>query len=160
VSTPQFPGLGAGPNGPSGFPGTRGSNFPGLSDGPGNVPPSSDLGFPVAGEEPSGGSDRSGPPIGWFAGAVAAPVVSLPLLLLDGWGWHVLGWVVATFGTAALLIVATLQDTHRRASVWYLGQDGLVRGLRLGAVVLALVAAAAHAWLFADWFSRLAVFSS
>jgi hypothetical protein len=95
-----------------------------------------------------------------FAGAVAAPVVSLPLLLLDGWGWHVVGWVVATFGTAALLIVATLQDTHRRASVWYLGQDGLVRGLRVCAVVLALLAAAAHAWLFADWFSRLAVFSS
>jgi hypothetical protein len=80
-------------------------------------------------------------------------------LLLDGWGWHVLGWVVATFVTAGLLIAATLQDTHRRASVWYTGSDGLIRGLRTGAVVLALLTAAAHAWLFADWFSRLAVFS-
>ena len=165
MSTAQFPGLGPGSNGRPGFPGSPGAVFPGLSDGLGqgssHRPPPGDggLAFPTSEGEPSAGG-RSGPPIPLFAAAVVAPLATLPLLLLDGWGWQVLGWVVATFGTAALLIVATLQDTHRRASAWYLGQDGLVSALRVGAMVLAVVAAAAHAWFFADWFSRLAVFSS
>jgi hypothetical protein len=186
VSSPPFPGLGPGPEGRrdtqggepfpglgspfpglgSPFPGSSGADLPG-ADLPGAGFPGVGAGaggtrgdpFPVGGGTSAAGP-LSGPPTALFAAAAAAPVVSLPLLLLDGWGWHVLGWVVATFVTAGLLIAATLQDTHRRASVWYTGSDGLIRGLRTGAVVLALLAAAAHAWLFADWFSRLAVFSS
>jgi hypothetical protein len=92
--------------------------------------------------------------------SVVAPLVTIPLLFMNGWGWHVLGWAVATLVTAALLIVGTLQDTRRRASVFYLRRDGLVRALRGGALVLALLAAAAHAWQFADWFARLPVFAA
>jgi hypothetical protein len=162
VST-SFPGVGA--NDGSQVPGDRRPAFPGLPDaasGRGHGPSQrdDDAFFPQPGTQPSAGGPRSGPPVALFAAAVAVPLVSLPLLLLDGWGWHVLGWAVATLGTAGLLIVATLTDTQRRASVWYLGRDPLVPGLRLTAVVLALVAATAHAWLFADWFSRLAVFSA
>jgi hypothetical protein len=166
VSTPQFPGLGPGPNGSSGFPGSRGTSFPGLPGGTvqdnGHRSPTTGGGqdFPRGGSEPSGGAGSSGPPIGLFVGAVATALAGLSLVVLDGWGWHVVGWAVATFGTAALLIVATLKDTHLRASVWYLSRDALVRGLRVAALALALVAAATHAWFFADWFSRLAVFSS
>jgi hypothetical protein len=100
------------------------------------------------------------PPILLFAAACVVPVLTVPLMFLDGWGWHALGWAVATFGTAALLIVGTLQDTRRRASIWYLSNDALLRALRVAAVALALLAAAAHAWLFADWLSRLAVFAA
>jgi hypothetical protein len=92
--------------------------------------------------------------------AVLTPLATLPLLFMDGWGWHVLGWAVATLVTAALLILGTLQDTRRRASAFYLRRDGLVRSLRGGALVLALLAAAAHAWMFADWFARLPVFAA
>ncbi|MGY1619065.1 hypothetical protein ACI797_20170 [Geodermatophilus sp. SYSU D00691] len=86
--------------------------------------------------------------------------MTTPLVFLDGWGWHVLGWAAATLITAALLIVATLQDTRRRASAFYLRRDGMVRALRAGALLLALGAAASHAWLFADWFARLPVFAA
>ena len=162
MSTP-FPGVGGNDGSPA--TGSRRAAFPGLPDataggGHGPAHRQEDVFSPRPGAQPTGDARRSGPPIPLFAAAVAVPLASLPLLLLDGWGWHVLGWAVATLGTAALLIVATLTDTQRRASVWYLGREPLVPGLRLGAVVLALVAAAAHAWLFADWFSRLAVFSS
>ncbi|WP_448627708.1 hypothetical protein [Geodermatophilus sp. URMC 64] len=87
-------------------------------------------------------------------------MITVPLLFLDGWLWHVLGWAVATFGATSLLIVATVQDTRRRASAWYLGNEALVQLLRLGAVLLALGMAAAHAWRFADWVSRLEEFTS
>jgi hypothetical protein len=162
--TSDFPGLGA----PSG-----GSRQPSSANNPfGGLPPASASGFPgLSGAEPFPGvegqpadpasseSASRRPPLALLLGAVAAPLVSLPLLLLDGWGWHVLGWAVATFVAAALLIAATLEDTRRRASAWYLGNDALVSGLRLAAVVLALGAAAAHAWLFADWFARLEMFA-
>jgi hypothetical protein len=165
MSGPPFPGLGPepgrrrdSPDGAAQLPGLS-SQFPGASAPAAALPGARGDPFPGGGATPAAGP-LTGPPTALFAAAVAAPVVSLALLPLSGWGWHVLGWVVATFVTAGLLIVATLQDTRRRASVWYTGSDGLIRGLRTGAVVLALLAAAAHAWLFADWFSRLAVFSS
>ncbi len=158
-SSGGFPSTGGFPS-PGGFPSTGG--FP--------APPASTGGFPPVdptsgGSSPWGGTpagapaERVRPPLALLGAALLAPLVTLPLLFLDGWGWHVLGWAVATFGAAALLIVATLSDTRRRASAWYLGRDGLVRTLRLGTVVLALLAAGAHAWLFADWFSRLEVFA-
>jgi len=85
--------------------------------------------------------------------------MTVPLLLVDAWYWHVIGWAVASFSTAGLLIAFTLIDTGRRASAWYLGYESTVRGLRLAAIVLALLAAAAHSYLFADWFSRLGMFA-
>jgi hypothetical protein len=92
---------------------------------------------------------------------VVLPLLTVPLALLgrDDWGWHVVGWAMATFGTAALLIAFTLSDTRRRGSAWYLGRDPLVRGLRVAALVLALGAAAWHSYQFADWFARLEVFA-
>ncbi|MGY1741176.1 MULTISPECIES: hypothetical protein [unclassified Blastococcus] len=87
------------------------------------------------------------------------PLLTVPLLLLDAWFWHVIGWSIAAFGTAAFLIAFTLIDTGRRASAWYLGREGAVRTLRLSAIALALLIAAAHSYLFADWFSRLEMFA-
>lgn len=100
-------------------------------------------------------------PIALVAAAAVLPLLTAPLLLLnrDAWALHVLGWLVATFGTAALLIAFTLIDTRRRASVWYLGSDAAVRSLRTAAIVLALLAAAAQSYQFADWFSRLGIFA-
>lgn len=93
--------------------------------------------------------------------AAVLPLVTAPLLLLanDRWVLHVLGWLIATFGTAALLIAFTLVDTGRRASAWYLGRESTVRALRTAAIVLALLAAAAQSYQFADWFARLGTFA-
>jgi hypothetical protein len=134
--------------------------FPGLSSPGGSLTGAADFlggaALPSGGDH--GGSDEK-PPLGYLVGAVALPLLTTPLLLLDAWFWHVVGWVVAAFASAALLIAFTLIDTGRRSSAWYLGRDGLVRGLRLTAIVLALLAAAAHSYLFADWFSRLGMFA-
>ena len=157
MSAPHFPGLGPDPLGHSSARVTSGG-FPGLAP----AAPSSAVGpGPVNGAERGpGGAADAGPPLALLGAAVVAPVVTVPLLFTGGWGWHVLGWAVATLVTAVLLIVGTLQDTRRRASAFYLRRDGLVRALRGTALVLALLAAAAHAWLFADWFARLPMFAS
>jgi hypothetical protein len=156
MSAPHFPGLGPDPLGNSSARPTGG--FPGLA--PLGSASASNLGPVDGAERRVGGSTDAGPPLALLSAAVIAPIVTVPLLFTTGWGWHVLGWAVATLVTAALLIVSTLQDTRRRASAFYLRRDGLVRGLRGAALVLALLAAAAHAWLFADWFARLPVFAA
>jgi hypothetical protein len=163
VSAAHFPGLEGpaedaarpSPTGdrPGSFPGTTG--FPGLTA----AHPWDDGGLGTAAVA-ADAAERHGPPLLLLIAAVAVPLATVPLAVLDGWGWHVLGWAVATFGTAGLLIVATLQDTRRRASAWYLGNETLVRLLRVGAVVVALLAAALHSWQIADWVSRLEVFAS
>ena len=158
VSAPHFPGLGSDPLGNSATHPTTGG-FPGLA--PATPPSASSPGLADGrGGRTVGGLADAGPPLVLLGAAVAVPLVTVPLIFMDGWGWHVLGWGVATLVTAALLIVATLQDTRRRASAFYLRRDGLVRALRGGALVFALLAAAAHAWLFADWFARLPVFAA
>jgi hypothetical protein len=158
VSAPHFPGLGPDPLGNSSARPTSGG-FPGLA--PGTTSGAFDLG-PTGGavDRAGGGPADAGPPLLLLGASAVVPLVTVPLLFMEGWGWHVLGWAVATLVTAALLIVATVQDTLRRASIFYLRRDGVVRGLRGAALVLALLAAAAHAWLFADWFARLPVFAS
>jgi hypothetical protein len=167
VSAAHFPGL----EGPAGGParpspaGDRAGSSPGTTSFPGSASARPwdrgglDTALDTALVPPDAG-ERHGPPLLLLVGAGTVPLATVALVFLDGWGWHVLGWAVATFGTAGLLIAATLQDTRRRASAWYLGNEALVRLLRLGAVVLALLAAAAHSWQIADWLSRLEVFAS
>ncbi|MGY1632241.1 hypothetical protein ACI784_11115 [Geodermatophilus sp. SYSU D01186] len=155
MSTPPFPGFG-GEARP--FPGLNSPAFPGLSS-PGAASSSDPLGGASFSAPSRQSSQAEKPPVGLLVAAVALPLLTVPLLLLDAWYWHVAGWAVASFSTAGLLIAFTLIDTGRRASAWYLGHDGTVRGLRRAAILLALLAAAAHSYLFADWFSRLGVFA-
>jgi hypothetical protein len=166
MTTPPFPGLGStsassafGGSGRA-FPGVSTPAFPGLSSASGSPPTGGDLLGGASFPSPSGrsGSDEK-PPVGLLLASVSLPALTAPLLFLDAWFWHAIGWAVAAFATAALLIAFTLIDTARRASAWYLGRDGMVRGLRLATIVLALLAAAAHSYLFADWFSRLGMFA-
>lgn len=94
------------------------------------------------------------PPIGLLVAGLAGPILSAAALMLHGWVWNVVGWLVA-FGVGfGLLVLFTTVDLKRRNNPAYLALP-VARPLRLVLVVLALVVAGIHAYLLADYVARL-----
>ena len=95
-----------------------------------------------------------GPPSWILLVGLAVPLAIIPLLLLDGIWLHVVGWVVAIFGSVGALAAFTAVDLRRRSSRWYVDQPALLAGLRVAVLVTGLVVASCFAYRIADVVAR------
>ena len=100
------------------------------------------------------GGGSVGPPSWILLVGLAVPLAIIPLLLLDGIWLHVVGWVVAIFGSVGALAAFTAVDLRRRSSRWYVDQPALLAGLRVAVLVTGLVVASCFAYQIADVVAR------
>ncbi len=139
-----------------------GSAAPGWAAGPGQ--PAGSFAGPAAGQAsappdvlPSSGSGGRGtvnPPIWILLIGLVLPLLSIPLLFVDGLFAHVVGWVIAIFGSIGALAAFTAADLRLRSSRWYVDQPGLLAGLRIAVLLTGLVVATCFAYLIADAVAR------
>ena len=96
-----------------------------------------------------------GAPRQWLAAAAGAVVLGgvIGLLAAGKPVLSVVGWLLAGAVAIGLLAVFTLQDTRRRASIWYTGNQS-VAVVRNAILAVAVLVVALNAWQFADWAAR------
>ena len=99
------------------------------------------------------------PPLALLVAGVVLPLLTAPLLPLRAPGFHVLGWALAVFGSLGFLLAFTAADLRSSTNPRYAATVGPVPVLRIVVLAVGLGLAAAHAWAFADWASRLDVFA-
>lgn len=102
----------------------------------------------------SGARGSVNPPIWILLVGLVLPLASIGLLFVDGLAAHVVGWVIAIFGSIGALAAFTAMDLRRRSSRWYVDQPGLLAGLRVAVLLTGLVVATCFAYLIADAVAR------
>ncbi|MET0965998.1 MAG: hypothetical protein ABWZ02_06355 [Nakamurella sp.] len=107
--------------------------------------------LPVAG---SAGGNTVKPPIWILLVGLALPVAALTLLLVDSLPAHIVGWVIAIFGSIGALAAFTAIDLRLRSSRWYVDQPALLAVLRVAVLVIGLAVATYFAYLIADIIAR------
>lgn len=111
-------------------------------------PPDVNLGSTSAGAGPVN------PPIAILLVGLALPLASIALLFVDGLAAHVIGWLIAIFGSIGALAAFTALDLRRRSSGWYVDRPGVLAGLRVAVLLTGLVVATCFAYLIADAVAR------